>query len=236
MLTRQKSIKSRTRALAASKTNSLPPISCCLRGKLRRFVSGPDDPLRASRTSPRGVRADGGRHDAEVRQFLQRPISSRSSFGDDSAISNAFRSTRSGSRRADEAEGPVDLEVGPLLDHAGGHDGHAPSRRQVCRDPRRIAAGPGGGQRSRRPHPGAGRDRCRVRSDAGTEARRCASFRQVAVAETAAAGRRTRRDDASSPRKIGESRDADQTSSQATAPASFLHPSLPNMFAGTRKS
>ncbi len=177
MLTRKKSIKSRTRRARRKQSKFVTPDLVLSGGKLMRFVAGPDDPLsEAERLRGEFAQMEAD-HDAEVGQFLQRAyfvaVEFRWRLGD----FERFQVHPFWKQTGHEAAGPVDLEVGPLLDHASDHAGHGQSRRPVCRDPGRIEAGPGGGQRSRRPHPRAGRDSGRVRSPAGAEARRRASFR-----------------------------------------------------------
>ena len=177
MLTRKKSIRSRSRLPRRKQTKFVTPDLVLSGGKLRRFVAGPDDPLRRAERL-RGEYAQMEDHDdAKVGQFLQRAyfvaVEFRWRLGD----FERFQVHPFWKQTGHEAEGPVDLEVGPLLDHAGDHAGRGQSRRPVCRDPRRIDAGPGRGRRSRRTHPRAGRELGHVRSAAGAEARRRASFR-----------------------------------------------------------
>src|SRR5260370_37832394 len=72
MLTRKKSIKSRTRLARRKQTKFLTPDLALFRGQKLRFVAGPDDPL----SEAEGLRGDYAEmkesQHAEVRQFLQR--------------------------------------------------------------------------------------------------------------------------------------------------------------------
>ncbi len=72
MLTRQQSIKSRTRRARGERSKFVTPDLVLSGGKLMRFVAGPDDPLREAERL-RGEFAEMEDHDdAKVGQFLQR--------------------------------------------------------------------------------------------------------------------------------------------------------------------
>ena len=195
MLTRKKSIKSRTRRARRKQNKFVTPDLVLSGGKLMRFVAGPDDPLREAERLRGEFAQLVADHDAEVGQFLQLPILSRSQFRWRLGDFKRLQVHPFWKQTGHEAAGPVDLEVGPLLDHASDHAGHGQSRRPVCRDPGRIEAGAGGGRRSRRPHPRAGRDRAAYEALRVHKRGDAQVTSTVAVAETAPAGRRTRRPD-----------------------------------------
>ena len=72
MLTRKQSIKSRTRLARRKQNKFLTPDLALFRGQKLRFVASPDDPL-SEAERVRGEFAEmKERHNAEVRQFLQR--------------------------------------------------------------------------------------------------------------------------------------------------------------------
>ena len=171
MLTRKKSIKSRTRLARRKQNKFLTPDLALFRGQKIRFVASPDDPL-SEAERVRGEFAEmKERHNAEVRQFLQRIYGVAARFRRRPGDFERFQVHPFWKADGAEAEGPVDLEVAPLLHHAGDHAERAQPRRQVRRDPRRFDAGPGGRQRRRRTHRGAGRHPCRVRGPASANAR-----------------------------------------------------------------
>jgi len=72
MLTRKKSIKSRSRRARRKRSKFITPDLVLVAGKLMRHVSSPDNPLSAAeRLRGEFAQMEDG-HDAEVRQFLQR--------------------------------------------------------------------------------------------------------------------------------------------------------------------
>ena len=72
MLTRKKSIKSRSRRARRKRSKFITPDLVLVAGKLMRHVSSPDNPLSAAeRLRGEYAQMEAG-HDAEVRQFLQR--------------------------------------------------------------------------------------------------------------------------------------------------------------------
>ena len=127
MLTRKKSIQSRTRRARRQRSKFVTPDLVLSAGKLMRFVSSPDNPLsKAEHLRGEYAKMEAG-DEVKVRQFLQRvyfvAVQFRQLLGD---FEQRSRPSRSGSSRA-EAAGPFDDEVGPLPDHASDHDGLAPS-------------------------------------------------------------------------------------------------------------
>ena len=72
MLTRQKSIKSRTRRARRQRSKFVTPDLVLSGGKLMRFVSGPDDPLSEAEHLRGEFAQMVADHHAEVGQFLQR--------------------------------------------------------------------------------------------------------------------------------------------------------------------
>src|SRR5271166_1159038 len=72
MLTRKKSIKSRTRRPSGKRSKFITPDLVLSAGKLMRFVAGPDDPLREAERLGREYAQMEADREAKERQFLQR--------------------------------------------------------------------------------------------------------------------------------------------------------------------
>ena len=172
-------------------------------------------------------------HHAEVGQFLQHAYFVAVAV---SVTTGRFQ-TLSGppvleADGAEEAAGPVDLEVGPLLImQATTTDmGHRADKYAVILDglkQEQVEVGAVAARIQELGGIGAAYEALRVRKRGDAQV-----SGTVAVAETAAAGRRTRRHDERSPRQIGESVMPTKRPRRRRPQPVLPHPSLPNLFAG----
>jgi hypothetical protein len=205
MLTRKKSIKSRTRRARRKQTKFLTPDLALFRGQKLRFVAGPDDPLREAERLRAEFAQMVADREAKERQFLQRAyfvaVEFRWRLGDFKRFQVHPFWKQTGQKPKDPSTSKWVLYLimqATTTDMCKRADKYAVILDGLMQDQVEISAV------AARIKELGGIDaayeamRVRKRGDAQVTG-------SVAVAETAAAGRRTRRHDERSPRKVGES-------------------------------
>jgi len=232
MLTRKKSIKSRTSRARRKQTKFLTPDLALFRGQKLRFVAGPDDPL----SEAERVRGEFAQmvadHHAEVGQFLQHAYGVAAQFrrrpGDFKRFQVHPFWKQTGQKPKDPSTSKWVLYLimqATTTDMGNRADKYAVILDGLMQDQVEVSAvaariqelgGIGAAYQAMQ---------VRKREDAQVSG-------TVAVAETAAAGRRTRRHDERSPRKMGESLMPTKRPRRRRPQPTFPHPSLPNLFAG----
>lgn len=237
MLTRKKSIKSRTRRARRQRSKFVTPDLVLSGGKLTRFVAGPDDPLREAERLRGEFAQLVADHDAAVGQFLQRAyfvaVEFRWRLGDFKRFQVHPFWKQTGMKPKDPSTSKWVLY---LIMQAT-----TPNARRLADQYAVILDG----LMQDQVEVGAVAARIQELSVVGSayEAMpvRKRGDAQVTgtVAETAAAGRRTRRDDERSPRTIGKSLVLEPTPKRPRRrqPEPTLRPSLvPHLFAGNEST
>ena len=198
-----------------------------------RFVAGPDDPVRAAERVRGEFAAMVARHQAEVRQFLQHAYDVALQFrqrpGDFKRLQVHPFWKQTGQKKPQDRS--TSKWVLYLITQATTTDMcHRADQYAVILDgllQEQVEVSAVAARIQELGGIGAAYEALRVRKrgDAPVSG-------TVAVAETAAAGRRTRRHDERSPRQMGASVLPTKRPRRRRPPPTFPHPSLPNLFAG----